>query len=89
MPLAFAHKMKLEAIFADSAVNFVFQRVKGIEVCSDEERSAFYEQLMAAEEAGKKNKKGLHSAKEAPVHHANDVSLPGTANRYSSLLHLG
>jgi len=53
MPLAFAHKMKLEAIFADSAVNFVFQRVKGIEVCSDEERSAFYEQLMAAEEAGK------------------------------------
>ena len=54
-------------------------------VCSDEERSAFYEQLMAAEESGKKNKKGMHSAKEAPVHHVNDVSLPGAANRYIPL----
>ena len=54
-------------------------------ICSDEERSAFYEQLMAAEESGKKNKKGMHSAKDAPVHHTNDVSLPGAANRYAHI----
>eukprot|EP00889_Picochlorum_renovo_P008988 jgi/Picre1/36018/NNA_003475.t1 len=33
----------------------------------DEERSAFFENLVNAEEVGKKGKKGLHSAKEAPV----------------------
>ena len=43
---------------------------------SDEERSAHFEQLMLAEESGKKNKKGMHSSREPPVHHVNDVSLP-------------
>ena len=47
----------------------------------DEERSAHFEQLMLAEESGKKNKKGLHSSREPPVHHVNDVSLPNTASR--------
>ena len=50
-------------------------------MCSDEERSAHFEQLMLAEESGKKNKKGLHSSREPPVHHVNDVSLPNTASR--------
>lgn len=47
----------------------------------DEERSAHYEALLTAEEKGKKDKKGLHSAREPPVHHVNDLSLPGNANR--------
>ena len=51
---------------------------------SDEERSAHFEQLMLAEESGKKNKKGLHSSRGPPVHHVNDVSLPNSANRCAS-----
>ena len=47
----------------------------------DEERSAQYEALLQAEERGKKEKKGLHSSREPPVHHVNDLSLPGSANR--------
>ena len=30
------------------------------------------------------DKKGMHSAKAPPVHHVNDLSLPGNANRYAS-----
>mmetsp|Transcript_574 Transcript_574/g.1819 ORF Transcript_574/g.1819 Transcript_574/m.1819 type:complete len:876 (+) Transcript_574:412-3039(+) len=40
----------------------------------EEERSLHYEALLAAEEKAKKGKKGLHSAKDPPVHHINDVS---------------
>ena len=36
---------------------------------------------MLAEESGKKNRKGLHSSREPPVHHVNDVTLPNSANR--------
>lgn len=47
---------------------------------TDDERSAHYESLMNAEQMGKQGKKGLHNKnREAPAHHYNDVSLPGTA----------
>lgn len=45
----------------------------------DEERSAFFESLVNAEEVGKRGKKGLHSAKEAPVTRVNDLSVPGSS----------
>ena len=45
----------------------------------DEERSAFFENLVNAEEVGKKGKKGVHSAKEAPVTRVNDLSVPGSS----------
>jgi hypothetical protein len=48
---------------------------------TDDERSAFYESLMAAEATGMKNKKGLHSGRELPPYHVNDVSLPGSGAR--------
>ena len=49
----------------------------------DDERSAHYEALLLAEERGKKERKGLHSAKEPPVQHVNDMSLPGSANKWA------
>lgn len=48
---------------------------------SDEERSAHYEDLMNAEENGKKSKKGVFSSKEVPIPRHNDISLPGSAAR--------
>ena len=48
---------------------------------ADEERSAHYEALMNAEEAGKRSKKGQWSAKEPPTPRINDLSLPGSAAR--------
>lgn len=50
-------------------------------MCSDDERSACYEALLIAEEKGKKEKKGLHSARDPPVQHVNDLTLPGSANK--------
>lgn len=49
----------------------------------DDERSAHYEALLLAEERGKKERKGLHSGKEPPVQHVNDMSLPGSANKWA------
>ena len=48
---------------------------------AEEERSAFYEDLMSAEENGKRSKKGQWSSKEATVPRINDVSQPGSATR--------
>ena len=49
---------------------------------ADEERSSHFEDLVNAEEAGKKGKKGIWSNKEAPpASRSNDISVPGTANR--------
>ena len=42
---------------------------------------AHYEDLMNAEEQGKKSKKGMWSSKEAPVMRVNDLSAPGSATR--------
>lgn len=42
--------------------------------------------LCLAHQAGKKNKQGLYSSKEAPLHHVNDVSLPGTSARAKQYL---
>ena len=39
--------------------------------------------LLLAEEKGKKEKKGMHSAKEPPVQHVNDLSRPGSANKWA------
>lgn len=52
----------------------------------DEERSAHYEDLVAAEEVGKKGKKGQWSAREAPPPRVNDVSLPGSGARARQFL---
>lgn len=46
---------------------------------ADDERSAYFERLFAAEENGKSSKKGIHSGKEAPVTRVNDLSAPGSA----------
>lgn len=48
---------------------------------AEEERSAHYEDLMTAEEQGKKSKKGMWSSKDAPIPRVNDVSQPGSAAR--------
>jgi len=45
----------------------------------DDERSAFFEDLVKAEEMGKRNKKGVHSNKDAPITRVNDLSAPGSA----------
>ena len=45
----------------------------------DDERSAFFEDLLKAEELGKRNKKGIHSNKDAPITRINDLSAPGSA----------
>lgn len=38
-------------------------------------------------QTGKTNKKGMHNkSKDAPVHHYNDVSLPGTAAKAKQYL---
>lgn len=47
----------------------------------DEERSAHFEDLINAEEAGKKGKKGQWGSKEAPAPRVNDVTAPGSATR--------
>lgn len=44
--------------------------------------AAHYEDLMNAEEAGKKGKKGQWSNKEAPAPRLNDISLPGSATKW-------
>lgn len=42
---------------------------------------------MNAEQTGKQGKKGLHNKnREAPAHHYNDVSLPGTAAKAKQYL---
>jgi Tfp pilus assembly protein PilX len=41
---------------------------------ADEERAMNYDALMCAEAKAIKSKKGIHSAKEAPVNHVNDLS---------------
>jgi staphylococcal nuclease domain-containing protein 1 len=41
-----------------------------------EERSNYYEALLAAESKAIKGKKKIHSQKESPVTHVNDLSLP-------------
>ena len=46
---------------------------------ADDERSAYFERLFAAEENGKSSKKGIYSGKEAPVTRINDLSAPGSA----------
>jgi staphylococcal nuclease domain-containing protein 1 len=48
---------------------------------SDEERSRVYETLLELEEGAKAAKRGIHSSKEAPAQRANDVSVPGSAQR--------
>lgn len=54
---------------------------------TDDERSAHYESLMNAENSGKSSKKGMHNkSKEPPVHHYNDVSLPGMAPKAKQYL---
>lgn len=40
-----------------------------------EERSAYYDALLAAEARATKAKKGVHSGKDSPVMHINDLSL--------------
>jgi len=47
----------------------------------DEERSSHYEDLMNAEEAAKKGRKGQWSSKDPPIPRVNDVTLPGSAAR--------
>ena len=37
-------------------------------------------------QAGRRQKKGMHSSKEAPMHHVNDVSLPGQGTRAKQYL---
>ena len=37
-------------------------------------------------QAGRRQKRGLHSGKDAPLHHVNDVSLPGTGARAKQYL---
>ena len=37
-------------------------------------------------QAGKRGKKGMYSGKDAPLHHVNDVSLPGTGSRAKQYL---
>lgn len=37
-------------------------------------------------QTGRRQKKGMHSAKDAPLHHVNDVSLPGTGSRAKQYL---
>jgi len=47
----------------------------------DEERASNYDALMQAEAKAQKNKKGMHSAKESPVNHINDLSLREAAHK--------
>ncbi len=46
---------------------------------ADDERSAYYEGLLIAEENGRNSKKGMHSGKDAPIVRVNDLSAPGSA----------
>ncbi|KAG0567867.1 hypothetical protein KC19_7G168000 [Ceratodon purpureus] len=46
-----------------------------------EERSNYYEALLAAESKAIKGKKKIHSQKESPVTHINDLSLPGSTKK--------
>lgn len=47
----------------------------------DEERSAHYEELVNAEDMGKKGKKGMWSSKEPPVARFNDLTAPGSGSK--------
>jgi len=52
---------------------------KGLATClrhrqDDDQRSASYDELLAAENRAQKNGKGLHSSKDAPVHRIADLS---------------
>lgn len=47
----------------------------------DEERSGHFEDLINAEEAGKKGKKGVWGSKEPLVPRVNDITAPGSAAR--------
>ncbi|KAL2643329.1 hypothetical protein R1flu_010916 [Riccia fluitans] len=51
-----------------------------------EERSNFYDALLAAESRAQKGKKGIHSQKETPAMHINDLSLQGTTNKARQFL---
>ncbi len=51
----------------------------------DDLKSAHYEALLEAEQNGIKNKKNMHSSKEAPVHRVNDVSLRASSARQAQL----
>lgn len=44
-----------------------------------EDRSNYYDALVAAESRAKKGKKGLHSEKEPPPYHINDLSTPSVS----------
>ena len=52
----------------------------------DEERSAHYEELVNAEDAGKKGKKGMWSSKEPSAPRLNDVTGTGSAARAKQYL---
>lgn len=45
-----------------------------------EDRSNYYDALLAAESRAMKGKKGCHSNKDPPPMHINDLSLPGSGN---------
>ncbi|KAJ7569603.1 hypothetical protein O6H91_01G085700 [Diphasiastrum complanatum] len=51
-----------------------------------EERSSYYDALLAAESRAIKGKKGIHSSKEPPVMHINDLSLQGTTQKAKQFL---
>ncbi|BBN01059.1 staphylococcal nuclease domain-containing protein 1 [Marchantia polymorpha subsp. ruderalis] len=51
-----------------------------------EERSNFYDALLAAESRAQKGKKGMHSQKETPAMHINDLSLQGTTAKARQFL---
>jgi staphylococcal nuclease domain-containing protein 1 len=51
-----------------------------------EERSNYYEALLAAEAKALKAKKKIHSQKESPVAHINDLSLQGTTKKAKDFL---
>eukprot|EP00246_Nothoceros_aenigmaticus_P000016 TRINITY_DN10013_c0_g1_i1.p1 TRINITY_DN10013_c0_g1~~TRINITY_DN10013_c0_g1_i1.p1 ORF type:complete len:994 (+),score=218.35 TRINITY_DN10013_c0_g1_i1:98-3079(+) len=51
-----------------------------------EERSAYYDALLAAEARATKGKKGIHSGKESPVMHINDLSLTTASHKAKQFL---
>ena len=54
--------------------------------CRAHQQFADTEPVSCQPQAGKKAKKGIHSGKEAPLHHVNDVSVPGSAARAKQYL---
>eukprot|EP00249_Psilotum_nudum_P022287 c28457_g1_i1 orf=385-3351(+) len=51
-----------------------------------EERSNYYDALLAAESRALKGKKGMHSSKEPPATHMNDLSLQGATQKARQFL---